>query len=357
MMNRGSILKITVVLVLVAVITLLHVTTNRDEIYLHGLYQHLYYIPIVLAGFWFGIAGGIPGSLGITVCYIFYFDNHPVHEFNLYSEFVAYNIVGIVIGFLSHMERRQKHKFEKTTENLSKAYQRLQATFQHLKKTDRLAALGELAAGLAHEIRNPLGSIKGAFDILENDFDKESPKYEFINIIRDEIERLNKLVFEFSHFAKPPEPELKEADINEIVDSVIRLTNNAAEQQRVKIISKLSEPLPGILIDAEQIKQVLLNIVINGIQAMPSGGTLDIKTASNNHHIDISIEDGGVGIETDKLSKIFNPFFTTKENGTGLGLSVSYQLIKKHGGDIAVSQNPDHGLTFTVSIPVEGGNE
>jgi len=350
-MIQRSIFKITLIIVLVAVITFLHFSTGEQEAELHGLYQHLYYIPIILAGFWFGIKGGILASLGVTVCYILYSSNRPVHQFNLYSEMVIYNIVGIVTGFLSLMEKKQREKSEKTAEDLARAYQKLQTTFEQLKQADRLATLGELAAGLAHEIRNPLSSIKGAIDILESEFNKENPKYEFVEIIKDEVKRLNRLVSEFVRFARPPEPELRSADINEIVDAVIRLAVKRAEQQKVKVIPELSEGLPNVLVDSEQIKQVLLNIIINGIQSMPYGGRLLIRTDERNSNIEVSVRDEGIGIENEKLSRVFDPFFTTKENGTGLGLSISYQLIKKHGGDIAVSPNPDFGLTFTVKIP------
>jgi signal transduction histidine kinase len=353
-MVRSTIFKIALIISLGTVITLLHFSTSEQEVELHGLYQHLYYFPIILAGFWYEIKGGILASLGITGCYIFYYfyyGRHPVHEFNLYSEMVIYNIVGIVTGFLSLMEKKQREKSEKTAEDLSRAYQKLQTTFEQLKQADRLAALGELSAGLAHEIRNPLSSIKGAVDILENEINNENPKYEFVNIIKEELGRLNRLVSEFVSFARPPEPEFRDANLNEIVDSVVLLTFKRAEQQKVKVISELNRELPNVLVDSEQIKQVLLNIVINGIQSMPHGGKLFLKTDESNGSVEISVKDEGIGIESDKLSRIFDPFFTTKDNGTGLGLSISYQLIKKHGGDITVSLNPDRGLTFTVKIP------
>jgi len=351
-MNRKPILKISLILVLCAVITFLHFSTGRWEVELRGVYQHLYYIPIILAGFWFGLRGGILASLGVTAYFLFYSANHPVHPLGLYAEMVIYNIIGIITGLLSLMNRKQQYKLTKTSEDLSKAYNKLQTTVEELNRADRLAALGVMAAGLAHEIRNPLGSIKGAVEILESEFNKENPKHEFIYIIKDEIERLNRLVYEFTHFAKPQEPEFRDADINEIVNSIIRLTAKNAEQQQVCVIPELGEDLPDVSVDSEQIKQILLNIVINGFQSMPHGGKLFIKTYERNACIEVSIMDEGVGIESEKLSRVFDPFFTTKENGTGLGLSISYQLIKKHGGDIVVSPNSDHGLTFTVKIPI-----
>ncbi len=351
-MNRKSGFKIILIIGFVAVITLLHFSASRGNFYLHGIYQHLYYIPIILASFWFRLRGGILTSLSVTICYFFYSSNHPVLESGLYVEMIFYNIVGVVTGLLSSMEKKQREKSEKTAEDLRNAYQKLQTTYDQLKQADRLAALGELSAGLAHEIGNPLGSIKGSIDILENEFDDANPKREFIVIIKSEVERLNRLLSEFTHFAKPPEPELRDTDINEIFSSLIPLITNIAEQQKVNIIPELRQHLPTVLVDSEQIKQVLLNIFINGIQSMPKGGNLFIKTDVVNSSLEISVKDEGVGIESKKISKIFNPFFTTKKKGTGLGLSISYQLIKKHGGDIIVTPNPDRGLTFTVNIPI-----
>lgn len=352
-MSRGYVLKIILIISMVLVVTILHFKTARQDVELHSIYQHLYYIPIILAGFWFGFIGGITTSLTITGCYFFYSGNSPVNDLGLYAEMIIYNIVGVVTGFFSFMEKRHKDRLEKTSENLSKAYQKLQSTFEQLKQADRLSVLGQLSAGLAHEIRNPLGSIKGAIDIIDNEFIEENPKREFVNIIKEEIDRLNKLVSEFTSFAKPPDPELRDTNVNDIVDSVTRLVIRQAEQQHVKIHTELDDNLTNVLVDSEQIKQVMINIMINGIQSMPQGGILNVKTEELNDNVLISIEDEGVGIESENLFRIFDPFFTTKDSGTGLGLSISYQLMKKNGGAISAYKNSNKGLTLTLSIPAK----
>ncbi len=138
---------------------------------------------------------------------------------------------------------------------------------------------------------------------------------------------------------KPPELELREVEINEIINPVIILISATAKQDNVKILTELANNLPPILADSEQLKQVFFNIILNGVQSMPSGGNLKIKTARKDNILEVSIEDEGIAIETEKLPKIFDPFFTTKEDGTGLGLAISYQLVKKHGENISIIPN------------------
>lgn len=343
-------LRLGLIILLIVGLGALHFFTDRE---MFEAYQHFYYIPIILAGVWFGWLGGLIVSLLISLTYVLELIVSPFNVMGLYSEILFYILIGVGTGFLVDMEKQKGEKLKETSEELSKAYLKLQNTYEMLRQSDRLALLGQLSAGLTHEIRNPLGSIKGAVDILENEIGKENQKYEFVLIIKDEIERLNRLLMNFTRYAKPPELELREVDINEIINPVISLIRATAKQDNVKILTKLDNDLPPILVDSEQLKQVFFNIILNGVQSMPSGGNLKIKTARNDNHLEVSIEDEGIGIETEKLRRIFEPFFTTKENGTGLGLAISYQLVKKHGGDISIHPNTKRGLTFSVIIPIE----
>lgn len=355
MSKKADIIKILVLILSVMVVTSFHFFTVPENVELHGLYQHLYYIPIILAGFWYGLTGGLITAISVTACYMFYYQNHPIHEFNLHSEMFFYIIVGTVTGFLSSMERKQKIQFEDTAKRLSSAYNDLESTFEQLRKADKLAAVGELSAGLAHEIGNPLGSIKGAVNVLEEDYDKTDVKYEFIEIIKNEIERLNNLVTEFNRFAKSSSSHFTYVEVDEIIQSVVRLTRNSADQQNVNIEYEVIDPNYSVYVDVEQIKQVLLNIIINGIHAMPGGGKINISADSDKDFIYIYIADQGRGVARNELDRIFEPFFTTKDTGTGLGLSISYQLVNKNGGDIKADINNNGGLTFTVSLPVKKG--
>lgn len=351
--NKKLSFKLGFILVLMVGIGSLHFFTDGE---MFEAYQHFYYLPIILAGIWFGIVGGLIVSVVISITYILELIVSPFNVMGLYSEILFYLLIGIGTGFLVNMEKKQSKKLEKTSEELSETHSKLQETFEMLRQSDRLAVLGELAAGLTHEIRNPLGSIKGAVDIIENEVGEDNPKFEFVLIMKDEIERLDHLLKEFTLYAKPPELELRKANINEIIYPVISLIRATTNQENIRIISEFDNQLPTLIVDSEQLKQVFFNIILNGVQSMSSGGNLRITTTSDHNHLEVSIADEGTGIEAENIRRIFDPFFTTKENGTGLGLSISYQLIKKHGGNIDVKQNPNQGVTFIVKLPLENSN-
>ena len=209
---------------------------------------------------------------------------------------------------------------------------------------------------MAHEIRNPLGSIKGGMEIIAEGIEKESKKHEFIGIIMKEINRLDKIIAEFLKYARPKEPEMREENLNILIESVVKLVSKGAEQKGVSVNVNIDTNLPDTLMDGEQIKQALLNIVLNAIQATPSDGTIHIKSFVNEENTLISITDSGIGIPADDIEKLFDPFFTTKDEGTGLGLSISYQLLKAHGGDIEAKNIDAGGSKFTITLPISNKN-
>lgn len=204
---------------------------------------------------------------------------------------------------------------------------------------------------VVHEIRNPLGAIKGAVEILEDELAIDSPRREFAHIAKTEVERIDKLVQEFFHFARAKEPNKQPTNINEVIRSVRLLIEHQAASQKVEIEDELARNLPLAFVDAEQIKQVLLNLSINSLQAMPQGGKLTIRTVNSEGNIHIEVEDTGGGITEDVKSKIFDPFFTTKDKGFGLGLSVAYKIVNQHNGEINVF-NQEGGTIFRLSLPV-----
>jgi signal transduction histidine kinase len=186
-----------------------------------------------------------------------------------------------------------------------------------------LAAVGQLAAGVAHEIRNPLTSMKGYAEFLQLD-EKEPERMEFLNIILDEIERVNTIVEDFMVLAKPKDVELEEKNIVSIIKNVVSLLEFEARKNHICIHLDYDQDIIQILCDENRLKQVFLNIMKNGIEAMPSGGDLHVRMRIHENNVHISIEDKGVGIPKDKLKKLGEPFFTTKKNGNGLGLMISF---------------------------------
>jgi two-component system sensor histidine kinase HydH len=347
--------KAILIILLVSVITALHFLTGTEHIYLHGIYQRSYYIPIVLASFWFEILGGLITAVGLSSVYLIHiirdWGHYPAYSFQQYAEIGMYLAVAVLVGSLSRAQRRARQRLEAAGAELSAAYQKLNETFDQLRHSDRLASLGQLAAVIAHEIRNPLGSIQGAVDILGAGLPASDPKAEFAQIARKEVTALEKLTREILQFSKPAPPKQLPIDPQEIVEAACRLCADQARRQQVDVRLEQS-PATRILVDPEQIKQVLLNILINAIQVQPSGGKIEIRISRDLNDVVISVRDFGPGIAAENLDRIFDPFFTTKREGTGLGLAISYQLVSHNGGRIRAESPPGQGACFRISFPM-----
>lgn len=227
-----------------------------------------------------------------------------------------------------------------------------------LIQADKLASLGELSAGIAHEIGNPLTAIKTTAQVMEEEMEADSPHKEYIRRIIKEIDRLNLILKAFFSFAKPQQPHPSLCDLRELAREVVFLINKDATKQRVTIREEYDRELPTIEVDYQQIQQVLLNLCLNGIQAMSQGGELLIKgepvPLEEGTAVRLSVADTGKGIAPEHMKKIFDPFFTTRSQGTGLGLSIAYQIVDKHGGKIKVESQVGQGTTFTLILPVTG---
>ncbi|MFC1495898.1 ATP-binding protein [Candidatus Margulisiibacteriota bacterium] len=218
-----------------------------------------------------------------------------------------------------------------------------------LLHADKLASLGTVAAGMAHEIKNPLASIKGMTQILESaikDNDKESLE-DFKKVVPKELDRINKLVQNLLTYSKPPTPQKAPLNINEVLEHVLKLFESEMMKKGIKLEKKLGE-VPNRDLDQQQIKQVMTNFILNAIQAMPKGGKLEVKTSKAAEKVKIDILDNGLGIPEDKIKNIFDPFFSTKTSGTGLGLAITYKIIKEHAGDVQVKSKVGEGTRFTL---------
>jgi two-component system sensor histidine kinase HydH len=236
--------------------------------------------------------------------------------------------------------------------------------YERVKERDRLAALGEMSAGLAHEIRNPLGAIKGAAQLLVGRDGRALPPgpetAEFIGIIVEEVDRLNNVVTRFLDYARTEraEPALGRVELNAVVRKTIGLLQQTKEARAVEIRVRLDDLLPAVSGDPEALVQVFLNLGLNAVQAMPDGGVLEILTTRRRRSrlgygqfAEIRFRDTGIGIARDKLKKLFIPFYTTKSRGTGLGLAISQRIVSQHSGTIEVRSTPGQGSTFSVFLP------
>ena len=273
------------------------------------------------------------------------------YALNQYAEIALFFVIGTVTGWLGDQKRRERERAEKINNELQTAYADLRQTVGQLLQAERLSSLAEIASGVVHEIRNPLGAIKGAVEILEDELATDSPRREFAQIAKTEVERIDKIVQEFLNFARAKEPNRQPTNTNEIIHAVKLLIENQAAAQTVEISEELADNLPPVSLDAEQIKQVLLNLAINSLQAMPKGGYFVFRTLQKDNKLSIETEDTGGGIEEAVKAKIFDPFFTTKDKGLGMGLSVVYKIVNQHNGLIEVfntSKGTKFVLTFTI---------
>jgi len=353
--------RLSIIFLLIVVVTLLHYATGTDHGNYHGIYRRLYYLPIILAGFWFGIRGGVLISLVISVIYtphiMIQWDHNPSLRLEQTLEILLYNIIGLLTGFLSSQVNFQRLRAEKNIHRLSESYSELREKADQiveiedqLRQADRLTALGELSAGMAHEIRNPLGSIRGAAEILQDSFSKDHHHSEFINILISEVDRLNQVVEGFLNFARREADQQTEFNPSEVLQDVIQLTHQQAINNRIKI-HQTESFIPPAIGDATQFKQVFLNLVLNAIQAIQNDGELWIESdVSEQGSITIKFRDSGPGIPEEYLGKVFDPFFTTKTDGTGLGLAITYRIVQSHGGKIRVTNSPDGGAEFELTL-------
>jgi PAS domain S-box-containing protein len=230
-----------------------------------------------------------------------------------------------------------------------------------LRRAENLASLTTLAAGVAHEIKNPLGSISIHLQLMQKALAKSSgAKTEkntalfekYINVVNEEVDRLNHIVVDFLFAVRPMTLELREGNINSLIAEIVEFVRCELEQSRVRCLLELDENLPPVLMDERYMKQALLNLIKNAHAAMPAGGLLTIATSSLDNGIKIVLCDTGIGISEENLAKIFEPYFTTKPDGTGLGLTLVFKIIKEHQGEISVDSKEGEGTLFEISLPI-----
>jgi signal transduction histidine kinase len=335
----------------------LHHITDPTRLYWHNLLQVLYYVPAVLAALLFGWRSGLAVAViaGIShTPYIFKISPESTdYAIEQCVEMVLLTLVATLSGVLSDRERRQRRDLESTTRKLSEVYGELHQNFEQMKRAERLFAVGQLAAGLAHELRNPLWSVNGAVGILQRNAQLEPQHQKCLEIIQKESQRLNRLLTEFLDFARPRPPRYQSINVDTLLNSVIQLASHAVGGNIVQFRTHTPEELPRLKGDPEMIKQVLLNLVMNAIQAMPNGGEVALSAAEQQGHLLIIVRDEGCGVPIEIRDKIFDPFFTTKDAGTGLGLAVAHQIVAQHGGTLRAEANPGGGMTFSALLPTD----
>jgi two-component system, NtrC family, sensor histidine kinase HydH len=317
-------------------------------------------LPVVAAGTTFGILGTLAISLlaaGVYLIFLLYIDwtryfiEWPeITELVLRVVFLA--MVGTLANTLAEDLREQSRKYRRTAEQLSEANVQIREAEEAVRRSDRLAALGQLSAGLAHELRNPLGTIKASAEMLGQNLNAENEvAREVAGFISTEVDRANSLITRFLQFARPLQVRLERADLTQVLDRAVAMA--AREAPGIAIYKNYSPEIPPFPLDAELMERVFYNLVLNAAQASPEGGAVTVKTRSAQGTAEISVIDRGSGIEPKSLDSIFNPFFTTKPGGVGLGLAIVAKIVDEHGGKITVESEPGKGSVFHVLLPME----
>jgi two-component system NtrC family sensor kinase len=263
---------------------------------------------------------------------------------------------------LNHMAEEVESEKKELEEWADKMEDKVQERTAELKKihgqlfrSEKLASIGKLAAGVAHEINNPLTGVLTNASLLLEDLPDGDPKKEDVNVIVSETIRCREIVKRLLDFARQTKPQKKLTNINSLVDNIVLLVRNQTTFRNINIERKLEDSIPEIMADSDQIQQVIINFILNASDAMPNGGSLVIQSRvmDNKEYVELKFTDSGHGIPEENKNRIFDPFFTTKETGTGLGLSISYGIIEQHGGLIHVESELGKGTTFIVQLPIK----
>ena len=250
--------------------------------------------------------------------------------------------------------------FDQMAERLMQRERELKQSQDTLRRADRLSSLGLLTAGLAHEIRNPLVAIRTFTQLLPERYDDAEFREGFQGLALKEVDRICGLINDLLSFARPSKPNVAPENVNDVVDNIARILETQAKEKGMAISREFSESLPKVWIDREQMKQVFMNLILNAIQAMKEGGSINIasRAVSRNgaefsgEFVQVEIRDTGIGIPEEHLQHIFDPFFTSKDEGSGLGLAVSHQIVQEHGGFVTVESTVGKGTAFFIHVPV-----
>lgn len=369
--------KATALAAMILAISLLHYLTPRGEALLHDVFSRFYYFPVALAGIWFGLWGALAAASAAAFLYL----PHVVIAWNdmgrelanrLMDIFILY-CLGFVTGYSADVERRLRIRYQQATTLIKESYAKLRdqadllfETEEMLRRADRLTVAGQLTADFAHEIRNPLSSIKGAAEILRDSFPEDHPKAEFMEIIVQETLQLNRVVEDYLQLARTEKDgeSAEKADLAQLAQETAAMLKAQFRNHTVTIRLNIPE---SIMVKGTpaRIKQVLLNLFLNAVQAVGDGGTVTVSTkksskkelSSDMREADkdvalLYVDDSGPGLTHEVLEKLFQPFFTTKEEGTGLGLAVSRRIVTALGGSLDAENRDEGGARFILCLPL-----
>ena len=324
-------------------------------------------LPVISAATNFGVRGVVLSTLAACGVYLSFLltldwktqvlDLDGVFELILHALF--YPVVGFLTYQLAAASRAKTQKLEAAAKELEDANASLREAQAEVRRSERLAALGQLTAGLAHELRNPLGTMKTSAELLQRQVPEGNPiAVEMAGYIVEEVDRTNSLITRFLDFARPQHMRMEKGDLAELLDRTVAQfeRDKSGRAASVSIMKNYSPDIPPVEFDAQLLERALLNLVVNAAQASPPEGVVTVKSrrveTSAGPAVEIAIIDRGSGIDPKHLESIFNPFFTTKPEGVGLGLAIVSKIVDEHGGRVTVESTPGEGSVFRVYLPV-----
>jgi two-component system, NtrC family, sensor histidine kinase HydH len=343
----------------VLAVTVAHFGTPMEHEWLHDVFRRLYYIPIIVGAFLLGLRGALLTSLVVTLFYLphafWMIGPHAHHHGMIHAdptgtankvlELVLYNVVALVTGLLVEREKQARRDVEQKIIEM-------RAMEQQLVRAGRLQSLGELSAGLAHEIKNPLASLKAASAIVADEIPESSPRRRMAVILEKEIDRMAALLERFLSFARPGSLRLVKVKLAAAVEEALALVKPQAEVKNVTLAVAMDAPNLAIDGDPDKLTQVLLNVLLNAVQFTPEGGRVEVRcqerSLPHGRFAVVCILDEGPGIPEANRERIFDPFFSTRENGTGLGLAIASRLMDEHRGYIEVASRNEKGTEFML---------
>lgn len=312
-------------------------------------------LPVVTAATTFGILGTLAFivlSSGAYLTFLVFVSEQSQVTVDLEVRIIFIAMVGNLANMLAEELRLQSRKHQLTAQQLADANEQIQKAEEAVRRSDRLAALGQLSAGLAHELRNPLGTIRASAEMLSRNVASENEvAREVAGFISTEVDRCNSLITRFLQFARPLQLKAANADLGQTIDRAVELVER--EAPGISIYKNYEPEIRPFVFDAELMERVFYNLLLNAAQATAPGGAVTVKARSLAGAAEISVIDRGVGIQPDQMKSIFNPFFTTKPDGVGLGLAIVAKIVDEHGGKIAVESEPGKGSLFRVLLPTQ----
>ena len=335
MPDHKKLRKILVIGLTIVALIGLHYFTPREMRYQHVVYRMFFYLPLVLGSFWFGLKGGLFVSGSVMVYYLLYlmeqWNGFSYELFHKFLEMILYLVIAFIIGLLVERERK-KHRA--------------------LLRAESLAAVGRTVSEIAHDMKTPLIAIAGILTQVSKKLHNDDSVRRKLDLVIRETARLESMVKEMLDFGRPLELQFTKTNLNQLIQESTDMTKGIASEAGVQLETDLDPFLPPFMLDVHRVKQMLLNLITNAVQASPTGEHVLVKTRLARNALMLHVSDRGCGIKEQDQEIVFAPFFSTKRGGTGLGLAIVKKIVEAHGGDVFFRPNPERGVTFVVRLPM-----